>query len=86
MSRLRRAAGNRLAVWAIVAVAALGYPLVVLAGGAPRFPSRDDCVVLATRDGEIELVFGYFDSVVQASADLARVRRMGYMEDRKSVV
>jgi hypothetical protein len=80
MNSLRRAAGNRAVAGAIVAVAALSYPIVVLAGGGPQFPSRDDCVVPATHDGNVELVFGYFDSIVSATAELARVRRMGYMD------
>lgn len=46
-----------------VLVLALAYPAWVLAtSGSPEFPSRDDCVVPATTDGDIDAVFGYFDS------------------------
>lgn len=55
-----------LALWAIVLAVGLAYPLSVLAGGAPRFPSRDECVRPATRGGDIEAVFGYFDSEQEA--------------------
>jgi hypothetical protein len=65
---------------AVVAAAALLYPVIVLAGGAPSFPSREDCVHPATRDGAIALVFGYFDSSVQAALQQERVRRVGYRE------
>jgi hypothetical protein len=69
----------RMLGWAVVVVAALAYPLAVLAGGWPEFPKRSDCVGSApTRDGEIELVFGYFDSVVRATAVQKRVREVGY--------
>jgi hypothetical protein len=51
-----------IALWAIVLVVALAYPLSVLARGAPHFPSREECVRPATGDGDIAAVFGYFDS------------------------
>ena len=35
---------------AIVLVPLLGYPLVTLAGGSPRFPSEEECGRLATDD------------------------------------
>ncbi len=53
----------RFAAWLVVAVAALGYPLFVLAfAGAPAFPSRTDCAVAPTAEGEYQVVFGYRDS------------------------
>jgi len=53
----------RLAPWLIVVVAALGYPLAVLAfAGAPDFPSRTDCVLSPTGEGEYQVVFGYRES------------------------
>ncbi|MGH3110378.1 MAG: hypothetical protein ACRDQT_05610 [Gaiellaceae bacterium] len=58
---------RRLAPWLIVAVAALAYPLAVLAfSGLPEFPSRDECVVSVTGEGEYEVVFGYRDSELKA--------------------
>ena len=39
----------------------------MIASGAPRFPSRAECVKPALEDGDIEAVFGYFDSVQEAS-------------------
>jgi hypothetical protein len=51
-----------IALWAIVMVVALAYPLSVLARGTPHFPSREECVRPATEDGAIAAVFGYFDS------------------------
>jgi hypothetical protein len=51
---------SRIAPWLVVAVAALGFPLAVLAfAGAPDFPSRDDCVLAPTGEGEYQVVFGY---------------------------
>lgn len=51
-----------LARWALLVALALAYPFAVLAGGAPNFPSRDDCVRPATDASDIDAVFGYFDA------------------------
>lgn len=53
---------RRWAPWMLVAVVAVAYPLASLAAGTPAFPSRADCVIPASHDGDIEAVFGYFDS------------------------
>lgn len=58
---------RRLAPVLIVVGAALLYPLAVLAfSGGPEFPSRDDCVVAITGEGEYEVVFGYRDTSREA--------------------
>jgi hypothetical protein len=57
---------------------ALVYPLAVLASGAPRFPSRAECVRPATEDGDIEAVFGYFDSVQEAAIVRDRALAVGF--------
>jgi hypothetical protein len=80
MNDFRRIASNRALAGALVVVAALVYPLIVLAEGSPPFPKRSDCVVSATQDGQIELVFGYFDSVVRATPLRDRVRKVGYVQ------
>ncbi len=57
----------RVAAWLVVAVAALGYPLLVLVfSGTPSFPSRTDCAVAPTGEGEYQVVFGYRDSELEA--------------------
>jgi hypothetical protein len=63
---------------ALVSVVALAYPLGVVAGGAPSFPSRADCIHRATADGDLEVVFGYSDSEAQAQALLTRVLAVGF--------
>jgi len=69
-----------LAPWVVVAVAALAYPLAVLAfSGTPEFPSRDDCAVPATGDGELRVVFGYRDSEREALALRDRVLKVGFL-------
>lgn len=68
----------RLLPWAIVLLAAVAYPLGVLAGGAPSFPSRADCVHVAHADGDLEVVFGRFESAADASALLERVLAVGF--------
>ncbi len=57
---------------------AVAYPLAVLAGGAPRFPSRDDCVRPALHDGDIEAVFGRFDSELEAALVRDRALSVGF--------
>jgi hypothetical protein len=42
----------------LVLAAAIAYPVAIVSGGAPHFPERSDCVDLATKDGEIDAVFG----------------------------
>ena len=71
---------RRLAPWAVVAVAALSYPLGVLAfSGAPAFPSREDCVAPITGAGELEVVFGYRDSEREALALRDQVLALGFL-------
>jgi hypothetical protein len=69
----------RLAPWVVVAVAALGYPLAVLAlAGGPDFPSRDDCVLAPTGEGEFQVVFGYRDSEREALELRDRALAVGF--------
>jgi len=69
---------RRLAPWAVVLALALVYPISVLASGAPRFPSRAECVKPALEDGDIEAVFGYFDSVQEASIVRDKALAVGF--------
>jgi hypothetical protein len=69
---------RRLASWALVLAAAIGYPVGIVSGGAPRFPARSECVDLATKDGEIAAVFGRFDRRVDAAAKLRVVLARGF--------
>lgn len=69
---------RRLAPWAVVLALALVYPISVIASGAPRFPSRSECVKPALEDGDIEAVFGYFDSVQEASVVRDRALAVGF--------
>ena len=54
------------ALWLVVLAAGLAYPVAVLAGGAPSFPSADDCARPARAGVEIEAVFGRFDTIAEA--------------------
>ena len=69
---------RRAAPWLVVAGLALVYPLVTLATGPPTFPERDECVRAATADGEIDAVFGYFDSEVEALELRDRALEIGF--------
>ena len=69
---------SRRAAWGVVLAAGLAYPVLALAGGAPRFPSVEDCERPATSDGKVMLVYGYFDSVVRAGELRDRLRGLGY--------
>ena len=68
----------RLAV-TIVLLAVLGYPLIVLASGSPRFPTRDECVVPAVEGQPVDLVFGRADDPVSAADLAARVIAVGFI-------
>jgi hypothetical protein len=63
---------------AFVLAVAIIYPVVVLAGGSPHFPSRSECVNTATKDGDIEAVFGRFESRAAADAQVKRVVGLGF--------
>jgi hypothetical protein len=69
---------RRSAPWLVVALIAIGYPVAVLAGGGASFPSRAECVHPATADGNLEVVFGRFDSWAGASDLLQRVLGAGF--------
>ena len=63
---------------ALVLVAAIVYPVAVVSGGTPHFPKRSDCVDIATKDGDIEAVFGRFDRQTEAAARLRLVLARGF--------
>jgi len=65
---------------AIVLVPLLAYPLATLTGGWPRFPTRSECVRVATADADdLEVVYGHFDSPVSAEKLLAELTRTGFV-------
>lgn len=69
----------RVSAWLVVAVAALGYPLLVLVfSGPPAFPSRADCVLAPTGEGEYRVVFGYRDSELEALELRDRALAVGF--------
>jgi hypothetical protein len=75
-----RSLSPRAAAVAVAAVLLL-YPAAVLAGGAPAFPSQSECVRAAKGDdvGELELVFGRFDSPDEAQSFRDEVVGIGFV-------
>jgi hypothetical protein len=69
---------DRLVPWLVVVGLAVIYPVAVLAGGAPRFPSHADCVHPATSDGSIEAVFGRFRTSAAAESLQRRAAQSGF--------
>lgn len=69
---------RRFAAAAIVLVPLLAYPLSTLAGGLPRFPSRDECVRPAVDGQPVDVVYGRFDDPVSAAEHLERVLAVGF--------
>lgn len=70
---------RRAVPWLVVVALVLVYPAFVLATGGPEFPSRDDCVVPATTDGDIDAVFGYFESEREAAEMRDRAVATGFV-------
>ncbi len=69
----------RIVPWLVVALAVLGYPLIVLGfGGAPDFPSRDDCVLAPRGEGDYQVVFGYRESELEALELRDRALAVGF--------
>jgi hypothetical protein len=62
----------------LVLVAALAYPVAVLSGGSPRFPTRAECIHPAKEGVPLEAVFGRFDHRPDAEARLQRVLAAGF--------
>jgi hypothetical protein len=62
----------------LVLAAAITYPVAVMSRGVPHFPDRHDCVDLATKDGDLEAVFGRFDRRAEANAKLRVVLGRGF--------
>jgi hypothetical protein len=64
---------------AVVLVPLLGYPLLAVADGAPRFPSRGECVRPAAGDApDLNVVYGRFDDLPAAETLLADLTRVGF--------
>jgi hypothetical protein len=64
--------------WSVLVVVVVAYPLGVLAGGLPRFPSVSDCARRATADGNLEIVFGHFSSYEEADRARDEALRYGF--------
>ena len=71
----------RLAAAIVVAIPMLAYPLGVLAAdGTPRFPTRNECVQVATEDGpDLDVVYGRFGDPTAAERLLAALTRVGFV-------
>lgn len=65
-------------VVAIVVLPLLLYPLVTIAGGAPRFPDRSECVRAAVEGSPVDIVYGRFDSLADAEDLRTRVVATGF--------
>jgi hypothetical protein len=63
----------------IVAVPLVGYPLVTVLGGSPRFPSRDECVRPAVEGQPVDVVFDRFDDPASAGDLRDRVVAVGFI-------
>lgn len=62
----------------LVVAAALLYPLVVLAGGSPHFPSRGECAQRPRGNDKIEAVFGRFRDRTAAVQARSRALKLGF--------
>jgi hypothetical protein len=63
---------------AIVLLPLLGYPLFTLAGGAPRFPTREECIHSPVAGQPVDVVFERFDDPDKAAAFRERVLAVGF--------
>jgi hypothetical protein len=65
---------------AIVVLPLLAYPVAAVAGGEPRFPTRDECSRPATSDSpDLEVVYGRFDDPRAADDLLAKLTGVGFI-------
>ena len=70
---------TRIAPWLVLAALVLVYPAITLSSGVVRFPSPEECVKPAKADGDIDAVFGYFDSVAEAEELRDRAVGVGFV-------
>ena len=70
----------RAVLWVAVVAAGLTYALVALAGGAPPFPSRDECSRSVVEGEPIEAVFGRFDTEQDALELRDRAVALGFVQ------
>lgn len=77
---IRRGNRHRLvpAVAAVV-IPALAYPAFTLAGGAPPFPTRDECARPPIEGQPVDVVFGRFDHPDEAAARRDRALEVGFI-------
>jgi hypothetical protein len=67
----------------IVAVPMLAYSASALVTGAPRLPTRDECVAVASEaDLKVEVVYGRLDDPQAAEELLADISRVGFVGAR----
>jgi hypothetical protein len=69
---------HRLVPWIALLAMAIAYPLVVLGGGWPRFPTRAECIHPAVHDGDIEAVFGRLTTTAAAKSLRRRAAQSGF--------
>jgi hypothetical protein len=62
----------------IVVVPLVVYPMWSMAGGSPRFPSRDECIRSVVEGEPVDLVYGRYDDPESAAAARDRVVAVGF--------
>jgi hypothetical protein len=68
-------------VWAAAAtvlIPLVGYPLVTLARGSPRFPTRQECERPAVEGRPVDIVYGRFDDPNSAVAARDGILAVGF--------
>ena len=70
---------RRVLAAAIVLVPLVGYVLLALAEGAPRFPTRDECVHAPIEGQPVDVVFGRRSGPVDAAELRDRVVSVGFL-------
>lgn len=64
---------------AIIVVPVVGYVAVALANGAPRFPTRDECIRSPVAGEPVDVVYGRLDDPSSAAALRDRVVAVGFL-------
>lgn len=64
---------------AIVLVPLVGYSAAAFADGAPRFPTRDECVRTPVDGQPVDVVYGRFDDPLSAAELRDRVVALGFL-------
>ena len=63
----------------LVLVCVVGYALVAVAAGSPRFPTRQECARPAVEGQSVDVTYGRFDDLASANELVTKLDGVGFV-------